>query len=60
MILIIFNFSRAPIYLVIFAISKANVLQDFIEIMQIWANRGKKSDFKLYKCRYCLKIADYS
>ena len=33
MILIIFNFSRAPIYLVIFAISKANVLQDFIEIM---------------------------
>ena len=41
MILIIFNFSRAPIYLVIFAISKANVLQDFIEIMQIWANRGK-------------------
>ncbi len=41
MILIVFNFSRAPIYLVIFAISKANVLQDFIEIMQIWANRGK-------------------
>ena len=41
MILIIFNFSRAPIYFVIFAISKANVLQEFIEIMQIWANRGK-------------------
>ena len=33
MILIIFNFSCAPICLVIFSISKANVLQDFIEII---------------------------
>jgi hypothetical protein len=41
MILIIFNFSCAPICLVIFSISKANVLQGFIEIMKIWANGGK-------------------